>query len=101
MEIGIREDAMESGQRLASLEEDEEKFYDRTLLELQLAALLRLGCPAMGYVEFKADDMVDRIVYIITRQGLAIAMYLIGLLQGSVLSVAMSNPITAIKFVAW
>jgi len=79
-EIGLREHTTESGQHLVSIEEDEEKFYDQASLELQLVAQQWLGCPPMGYVEFKADDMVDRKVYIVTWQGNTIAIYQIGLL---------------------
>ena len=66
---GIREEALEHDRRLMMLFEDEEKFYDRTSLELQIAALKRMGCPDHGYVEFKADDMDSREVHILTSIG--------------------------------
>ena len=99
--MGLREDAIEFLAMLAVIEEDKEKFYDRAALEIQLSALIRNGCPNQGYKEFKADDMDNRRILIVTRQGVTYCMFETGLLQGSVLSVILSNPITAIKFAAW
>ena len=67
--MATREDALELGTLLVIIEEDEEKFFDRVSLELQLLALRRCGCPPMGYIEFKADDLDGRPVDIITWHG--------------------------------
>ena len=99
--MAIREDALESKTLTAIIEEDEEKFFDRVVLELQLLALIKCGCPPKGYVEFKADDLDRRPVDIITRSGTTQAWFETGIMQGSMLSVQVANPVTSLKFDAW
>jgi hypothetical protein len=51
----------------------------------------------MGYSEMKAEDMMERIVKIITRYGKEIAKFLAGLPQGSPISVILANLATWLK----
>jgi len=99
--IGLKHDAVESSQPIAFVFEDEEKFYDRVIAELQACGLLRLGLPARGYVEFKIEEMHERYVDVRTRQGNVRIPFRVGLFQGSMLSVVIANVITAFKFQAW
>ena len=49
------------------------------------------GFPNMGYSEMKAEDMMERVVKIITRFGKKIAESLAGLPQGLPISVILAN----------
>ena len=41
------------------LDEDEEKYFDRILDELQEAVMGAIGIPDEGYMEIKSGDMID------------------------------------------
>ena len=99
--IGLKQDAIESMQMIAFNFEDEEKFYDRVLAELQACGLRAAGLPECGYIEFKIEDMYERFVNVRTRQGTIRIPFIVGLFQGSMLSVVISNIVTAFKFKAW
>ena len=57
LDISVREDAITFGRMMALTSEDEEKFFDRVSLEVQLAVLTILGFPAQGFLEMKAEEM--------------------------------------------
>ena len=100
-DIAAREDALEFLRLFARIDEDEEKMYDRISGELQCAALRKIGCPEAGYVEMKADDLHDRIIHVLCKEATILAMFRMGLLQGSGFSVAVANPVVELKYLAW
>ena len=75
----MKEDAEEAGTSFLRLEQDEQKFFDRISLAMQLAAMICFGFPEEGYMEFKCEDVTDRYAVIKTRSGQIIARYFIGL----------------------
>jgi hypothetical protein len=93
----IMEDAMDFEKLMCRKLEDEEKFFDRVLLVIQLLLMKLFGFPDMGYSEMKAEDMMERIVKIITRYGKEIAKFLASLPQGSHISVILANLATWLK----
>ena len=78
-EACMKEDAEEAGTSFLRLEQDEQKFFDRISLAMQLAAMICFGFPEEGYMEFKCEDVTDRYAVIKTRSGQIIARYFIGL----------------------
>jgi hypothetical protein len=93
----IREEALEHAKFLGIVQEDEEKFFDRPSKELQLIVMKLFGFPPQGYTEWKSEDMLDRIVHVITRYGITITEFLTGVPQGSTLSVYIANLIIWVK----
>ena len=96
-ERGIMEDALEFCQYMGLIKEDEEKFFDRVVVELHMLAMKLFGCPDQGYCEWKMEDMVERDVNIVTRFGNVWANFLTGVPQGSTLSVHIANLIIWVK----
>ena len=80
--------------------EDEEKFFDRITLEMQIASMRTTGFTKQGYVEFKAKDMVNRTVKIITKKEEAREIYLCGIPHGLALVCVIENLVIAIKNIA-
>lgn len=99
LQATIKEDALQHGKTYIKLDEDEERFFDRVTLDMQLAALLRLGCPPQGYVEMKAEDLLHRTVKIITRLGSTSSTYTCGMPQGAPTSCVFSNCIMLLKHI--
>ena len=101
LDISIREDAITFGRMMSLTSEDEEKFFDRVSLEVQLAVLTILGFPAEGFLEMKAEEMDNITVEIHTRHGTVIGKFLHGLKQGSPLSCLLSNLVLIFKHRIW
>jgi hypothetical protein len=101
LDISVREDAITFGRMMALTSEDEEKFFDRVSLEVQLAVLTILGFPAEGFLEMKAEEMDNISVEIHTRHGTIIGKFLHGLKQGSPLSCLLSNLVLIFKHRIW
>jgi hypothetical protein len=93
----ILEEALEAGKFLGIIQEDEENFFDMPSKELQMMVMKLFGFPPQGYVEWKAEDMIDRLVHVITRYGITITEFLRGVPQGSTLSVYIANMIIWLK----
>ena len=93
----LMEDAMEFEKPTCRKLEDEEKFFDRVLLIVQLLLMKLFGFPDQGYSEMKAEDMTNRVVKLITRYGKEEATFLAGLPQGSPISVLLANLATWLK----
>ena len=93
----MMEDSMESKTPMSKKNEDEEKFFDRVLLIIQTIVLSLFGFLPQGYMEMKFEDMLERLVEILTRYGKEIAEYIAGLPQGSPLSVILANLVMWIK----
>ena len=93
----ILEEALEYAKYLGIVQEDEEKFFDKPAAELQLMVMKLFGFPFQGYMEWKAEDMLDRIVHVITRYGITLTQFLTGVPQGSTLSVYIANLIIWVK----
>jgi hypothetical protein len=101
LDISAREDAITFGRMMGLTSEDEEKFFDRVSLEVQLAVLTILGFPAEGFLEMKAEEMDSISVEIHTRHGTIIGKFLHGLKQGSPLSCLLSNLVLIFKHRVW
>ena len=101
IDLALREDALSFGRYLALTAEDEEKFFDRVSLEVQLAVLYILGFPMEGLLEMKAEEMDNISVEIHTRHGQVIGKFLHGLKQGSPLSCLISNLVLIFKHRVW
>jgi hypothetical protein len=101
VDLATREDALSFGRYLALTAEDEEKFFDRVSLEVQLAVMFILGFPMEGLLEMKAEEMNNISVEIHTRHGQVIGKFLHGLKQGSPFSVLMSNMTLVFKHRIW
>ena len=101
LNLAMKEDAIASKRPCAFDNADEEKFFDRCGPDLQCAALLHAGSPKQGYVEWTACGMENCKAHLITRRFFLMLQYLHGLLQGSKLSVVLSNQIIRLKFEAW
>ena len=54
-ERGIMEDALEFCKLLGIIKEDEEKFFDRVVVELHMMAMKIFGFPDQGYCEWKEN----------------------------------------------
>ena len=52
---------------MEKLDDEEQQFYDRIHLKIQLLGLKQVGCHSQAYMEFKADDLHNHIVFLITR----------------------------------
>ena len=79
VDLAAREDALSFGRYMALTAEDEEKFFDRVSLEVQLAVMFILGFPMEGLLEMKAEEMDNISVEIHTRHGQVIGKFLHGL----------------------
>ena len=101
LDLAMREDAVSFGRLMALTAEDEEKFFDRVSLEVQLAVLAILGFPTEGLIELKAEEMDNIVVEIQTRHGIIIGKFLHGLKQGSPFSVLVSNCTLTFKHRIW
>ena len=101
LDLAMREDAVSFGRLMALTAEDEEKFFDRVSLEVQLAVLAILGFPTEGLIELKAEEMDNIVVEIHTRHGKIIGKFLHGLKQGSPFSVLLSNLTLVFKHRIW
>ena len=102
MELVTREDALDFGCMLAITSEDEERFFDRISLEVQLAELHILSFPEDGFMEFKAEEMTNvHVMGIWTRQGMVVAKFQHGLKQGSPLCCLMANLVILMKHRVW
>jgi len=86
---------------MALTSENEEKFFDRVSLEVQLAVLVIMGFPCEGFIEMKAEEMDSISVEIHTRHGTIIGKFLHGLKQGSPLSCLLSNLVLIFKHRIW
>ena len=93
----MTEDALESSNISAKVNEDEQKFFDRISLDIHLAAMITQGFPAKGYIECKVEDMLNRTVTVVTRLGNASCTYRCGLMQGHPLSCIISNLVSIFK----
>ena len=100
VDLAAREDAIASGQAMACIDEDEMKMFDRITVILQCAVLLIIGCPEHGFVEMKADDLYQRTIIIVVRQGRVVSEQTTGLMQGSCFSVEIANPVLELKHLA-
>ena len=96
-ERNMQEDALENLKLLGIIKEDEEKFFDRPDVALQVIVMGLFGFKNQGYGEWKCEDMLDRMVFVITRYGLTICKFLTGVPQGSTLSVHIANLIIWVK----
>jgi hypothetical protein len=96
-ERNMQEDALENLKLLGIIKEDEEKFFDRPDVALQVIVMRLFGFKNQGYGEWKCEDMLDRMVFVITRYGLTICKFLTGVPQGSTLSVHIANLIIWVK----
>ena len=101
IDLAMREDALSFGRYMALTAEDEEKFFDRVSLEVQLAVLCILGFPVEGLLEMKAEEMDNISVEIHTRHGQVIGKFLHGLKQGSPFSCLVSNLVLIFKHRIW
>jgi hypothetical protein len=101
VDLAMREDAVSFGRYMALTSEDEEKFFDRVSLEVQLAVLFILGFPLEGFLEMKSEEMDNISVEIHTRHGQVIGKFLHGLKQGSPLSCLISNLVLIFKHRVW
>ena len=101
LDLSVREDAVTFGRMMALTSEDEEKFFDRVSLDVQLAILTILGFPTEGFLEIKAEEMDNISVEIHTRHGTIIGKFLHGLKQGSPLSCLLSNLVLIFKHRIW
>lgn len=95
----LKEDALQNNKCYVCIDEDEEKFFDRISLELQLAALIHVRCPSQGYLEMKAEDLLHRKVKIVTRLGITHTTFICGTPQGSPLSCVFSNCVILLKHI--
>ena len=93
----ILEEALDYAKFLGIVQEDEEKFFDKPAAELQLMIMKLFGFPLQGYMEWKAEDMLERVVHVITRYGITLTQFLTGVHQGSTLSVYIANLIIWVK----
>ena len=93
----IVEEALETAKLLGIVQEDEEKFFDRPDVALQMIVMRLFGFPPQGYIEWKAEDMLERVVHVITRYGITLTEFLTGVPQGSTLSVYIANLIIWVK----
>ena len=81
---------MEFERPLGVIKEDEEIFFDRVTVELQMLAMKTFGFPDQGYCEWNMESILERGVNITTKYG-NIAEVLTGVPQGSTLSVHIAN----------
>ena len=56
--ICMLEECFVAGEMVGLLDEDEEKYFDRILHELQEAVMRAVGIPDEGYMEIKSEDMI-------------------------------------------
>jgi hypothetical protein len=90
-ERNMQEDPLENLKLLGIIKEDEKTFFDRPDIALQVIVMRLFGFQNQGYGEWKCEDMLDRMVFVITRYGVTICKFLIGVPQGSTLSVHIAN----------
>ena len=95
------EEASITGEPLAIIMEDEEKFFDRVTPEIQVATMATNGMPQQGWIEIKGEDMLDRKCTLITDIGETTINYVVGMPQGQVLSVLNSNLLCNAKLGQW
>ena len=69
------------------LDEDEEKYFDRILDELQEAVMGAIGIPDEEYMEINSEDMINRVCTVLTHRGEVEIKFLVGLPQGQKLSI--------------
>ena len=67
--IPMLKEANKTGDLVALIMEDEEKFFDRVTHKLQAATLTTGRIPPQGWIEIKAEDMSDRKCTLITIIG--------------------------------
>ena len=96
-ELCFREDCREHNLPVLQLDEDEEKFFDRVPVEILLAAMRTNGFPKQGFLELKASCMQEKVVEIITSEGISYAKFVCGLEQGNPDSPTISNLVIKLK----
>ena len=99
--IALLEECYVSGQLIAFISEDEEKFFDRVTHALQVLTMLKAGIPSEGYIEMKGEDMSNRRCTVITSLGEVVIDYKVGLPQGQTPSVLNCNLVSTIKIGQW
>jgi len=101
IEQSFREDCIESNLPSVQLDEDEEKIFDRVCLEIILASMRINGFPDLGFIEFKACMMSEKIVEIITCKGTVFAKFVYELEQGNPDSPTIASLVIKMKHDVW
>ena len=91
------EGALEFECLLGIIEEDEEKFFDKVTVELQMMVMKTFGFPDQGYCEWNMESMCELGVNITTKYSNIMANFLTGVPQGSTLSVHIANLVMWLK----
>jgi len=82
-EINVCEDCIKSNIPSCRHDKDEERFFDRTSLELMLRVLRMNGFMVKDFLELKASCMWDIDVEILTNKGTAFSKFKCGLEWGN------------------
>ncbi|KAL7526273.1 hypothetical protein ACHAWF_006126 [Thalassiosira exigua] len=99
--VTMLEECYVTGEMVGLLDEDEEKYFDRILHDVQQGTMMAIGMPDQGYREIKEEDMTDRICTVTTNLGNAVIRYLVGAPQGQKMSVLTCNLVTMVKTKQW
>jgi len=99
--ISMLEECFVSGETIALSSEDEEKFFDRVGLIIQIYTMMAIGLPDDGFLELKSEDMYERKCTVVTKFGNVEITYEVGLPQGQTISVITCNTVGHAKTDQW